>query len=600
MPVSTRALHREPADPWIDPARLRRCLAMLALVACATNLSAQLMAQEYRVPLGPTSQPAASPQPAPAMSPPAASLEELNARLSAMQADMEALQFQAGLQRQNAAGPSTNEAELARRLEIAESEIGALRQQLAAPAATYDAAYQNPNQADVLSEIGLPEIRDRLGVLESAAAKSTQPSFPSVRMTGFAQLDQGCFSQNAGSLANLGDIQDGLGFRRARLQAVGNLAEFTKYSLEMDFAVAGRPSFMDVWGEQSNVPFFGNIRIGQFRQPTSMDGWTSIRHMEFLERSLPFQALDPFRRVGVMSWYNLGEDDRTLLAYSVYGTGFSLGNINGTIGDTRFGTQIGDNGGVSAAVRGTHLLYWDPYAGDRYLLHIGGGYNYSVIGGHNNGPITDVSARAFESRAIPEFFVGDPAGGGLTANGTPFVVDTGRFLASDYHFFHTELAGNYGPAHFQSEYMATLVDQIGGPQVFYHGAYVQCGYFLTGENCGYNKQMGAMDYNVKPFREFFGLGRDQWFCGWGAWEVAARFSYVNLASTDVGAVFPQTPGTFPPVPNPGIVNNTTLALNWWWNQYTRVQFNWINCNTNPNAGPSGVTNIYAARFQFEF
>ena len=33
-----------------------------------------------------------------------------------------------------------------------------------------------------------------------------------------------------------------MGFRRARLQAVGNLSEFTKYSLEMDFAVAGRPN----------------------------------------------------------------------------------------------------------------------------------------------------------------------------------------------------------------------------------------------------------------------------------------------------------------------------------------------------------------------
>ena len=37
--------------------------------------------------------------------------------------------------------------------------------------------------------------------------------------------------------------------------------------------------------------------------------------------------------------------------------------------------------------------------------------------------------------------------------------------------------------------------------------YVQAGYFLTGESCGYNKQMGALDYNVKPFKEFFGLGR---------------------------------------------------------------------------------------------
>ena len=45
----------------------------------------------------------------------------------------------------------------------------------------------------------------------------------------------------------------------------------------------------------------------------------------------------------------------------------------------------------------------------------------------------------------------------------------------------------------------------------------------------------------------------------------------------------------------------TLALNWWWNQYTRVQFNYIIVSQNPNAvAATGITNIYAARFQFEF
>jgi phosphate-selective porin OprO/OprP len=503
--------------------------------------------------------------------------------------------------------------ELAARLEATEARLQAMNAYTTAAVVDTNSAYQ-PNTPSLAAETQTPErtadILRRLGTLESQYS-ADKAKLPSVRVTGFAQLDYGAFSQDAASLANLGDIQDGVGFRRARIQAVGNLSEFTRYSFEMDFAVPGRPSFMDVWGEQTNVPWFGNVRIGHFRQPTTMDSWTSIRHMEFLERSLPFQAMDPFRRVGIMSWYNMGEDDRTLIAYSVYGTGFSFANsggvtpTNGTLGDTRFATQIGDIGGVSAALRGTHLLYWDPYAGDRYLLHIGGGYNYSQIGGANNGPLTaaNTDARTYQARAIPEFFVGDPAGGVFggqsSAAGTPFVVDSGRFLANDFQFFHTELGGNYGPAHFQTEYMATLIDQVAGPQVFYHGAYVQCGYFLTGENCGYNKQMGALDYNVKPFREFFGLGRDQWFCGWGAWEIAARYSYVNLASTNV--VNPVVNNiNLPHTPNAGIVNDATLALNWWWNQYTRVQFNYINVSQNPNVGATGITNIYAARFQFEF
>ena len=236
----------------------------------------------------------------------------------------------------------------------------------------------NPNPPPLATTTQTPpdSVLSRLSALEQTFAAS-QSKLPLVRMTGFAQLDEGFFGQDAGSRANLGNIQDGIGFRRARIQAVGNLSEFTRYSFEMDFATAGRPSFMDVWGEQTNVPFFGNLRIGHFRQPTTMDSWTSIRHLEFLERSLPFQAMDPFRRVGIMSWFNTGEYDQTLIAYSVYGTGLTFTNQGAalpsysTLGDTRFATQIGDHGGVSAAIRASHLLYYDPYADNRYLLLLG-------------------------------------------------------------------------------------------------------------------------------------------------------------------------------------------------------------------------------------
>ena len=65
--------------------------------------------------------------------------------------------------------------------------------------------------------------------------------------------------------------------------------------------------------------------------------------------------------------------------------------------------------------------------------------------------------------------------------GTPFVVDSGRILANNFHFAHLELAGNYGPAHFQTEFLGTALNQMNGPPVFYYGAYIQAGYFLTGE-----------------------------------------------------------------------------------------------------------------------
>lgn len=438
-------------------------------------------------------------------------------------------------------------------------------------------------------------------LLELLNKKPAGPDFPLIRLSGFFQLDDGLFSQSNESQAVLGDIQDGLGFRRARLQALGALTEFTRYSIEFDFAVVGRPSFMDVWGEQSNIPFFSTIRIGHFRQPTTMDGLTSIRHLEFLERNAAFQAMDPFRRTGIMA-YRVSDDEMSTLAYSVYGTGFTFfggtQTVYGTIGDTRGGTTITDAGGVSFAIRGTHLLYYDEPAEGRYLFHLGGGYNFSEIGGQGT---TGSEAKTYEARSIPEFFVGDPAGLGLTANGTPFVVDSGRILSKNFHFGHVELAGNYGSAHFQSEFLGTALNQMGGPPVFYYGAYLQGGYFLTGESANYNKQTGVMDYNVKPYSEFFGTGTRGHICGWGAWALGFRWTYLNVAATNINPdnILVGPPGP-PPSPNAGALNETTLALNWWWNQYTRVQFNWIHSMPDYNVGGWAPFDIFATRFQIEF
>ena len=453
----------------------------------------------------------------------------------------------------------------------------------------------DPNQVGNL-DLRLNEARSRLEALEGR-----EEPLPLIRLSGFMQLDDGLFSQTAASKGRIGDIQDGVGFRRTRLMAIGKLTEFTGYSIEFDFATIGRPSFMDVWGEQSELPFLGTLRIGQFRQPCTMDSWTSVRHLEFLERSAPFQATDPFRRVGIMA-YSMSEDERTSWAYSVYATGLTFwtgtDTVYSTLGDNRSGTQIGDNGGVSFGSRVTHLLHYDEPSGGRYLLHIGGGYTYSRVGGAGS---TGQFAKTYRSAVFPEFFVGDPAGLGATAAGTPLVVDSGRILANDFSLLHLELAGNHGPSHFQTEAMLQMIDQFGGPTIMEPSAYFQCGYFLTGESAGYLKQAGVLDYNVVPYTPFFGTGRHGRIRGWGAWEAAFRWSYLDLSGTNVQPAnqLSNLPGP-PPVPNAGVLNESTVAVNWWWNRFTRVQFNWI--RSMPNYVGYGLApfDIYGTRFQIEF
>jgi len=453
----------------------------------------------------------------------------------------------------------------------------------------------DPGQVGNL-DIRLEEARRRLEQLEG---KSEQ--LPLIRLSGFLQVDDGLFSQSPASQAYYGDIQDGVGFRRTRLSAIGKLTEFTNYSIEFDFAQVGRPSFFDVWGEQEEIPILGTIRIGQFRQPGTMDAWTSVRHLEFLERSAAFLATDPFRRVGIMA-YAMSEDERTSWAYSLYATGLTFfdgsQNVYQTFGDNRAGTQIGDNGGVGFASRVTHLLHYDDLADGRYLTHVGTGFIYGQTGGSgSSGP----GAKTYRSLVFPEFFVGDPAGFGVTAAGTPRVIDSGRILADDFWMTHVEFAGNAGPAHFQTEAMIEAVDQFGGPTIFVPAAYFQCGYFLTGESCLYLKQAGVLDYNVVPHTTFFGTGRRGRLAGWGAWEAAFRWSYVDLSCVNVRPVNQLSASAGPPpAPSYGVYNAPTVALNWWWNRFTRVQFNWIHALPDVRGRGQLPFDVFGTRFQIEF
>ena len=433
-------------------------------------------------------------------------------------------------------------------------------------------------------------LESRVTALEGKAA----PKLPLIKLGGFFQLDNAWFSQDSQSRAAYGDIQDGTGFRRARMQAYGSVTEHTNYIIEMDFATAGRPSFLDVWGEQTEIPWLGTIRIGQFRQPTTMDAWTSVRHLEFMERSNPFQALDPFRRVGIMA-YNNSPDKRYMWAYSLYRSGFTFFNPvsgsggGGELGDTRYGTFIGDNGGWALAFRGTGLIYDDECDPGCRLLHVGLGYNWDSIGG-NGKPPGGINGGQYVARTIPGVFVGAPELAGLVLTGTPFMSNTGAINASYFEFAHAELAGQYGSAHFQSEVMFTglKTDNYGYQSL--GGWYAQGGYFLTGERCGYNKVMGVFDYNVKPNNPNI-----------GAWEVAYQFAYTDLPNIGQTPVAPPAnAGTGGANPNPGQLYSNTIALNWWWNQYARVQFNYINSYLESDFYGTPHTHAFATRFQVEF
>ena len=261
------------------------------------------------------------------------------------------------------------------RLDELEAEVSRLK----SPAARPNAFADDPNSVDPNSRVQRtnseylppsPGYFPEAGMMSMEAAAGTpaaapaKPKYPSVTVNGFFQADSLWFGQdraNRASLANPaavppfdGDLQDGAGFRRMRLSAKGAVADNVNYFSQLDFGFFGRPTFTDVWAEVTHVPVLGNVRVGQWKQPFGLEVVSSVRYQTFLERSLLFQAFDPFRHIGA-GFYDWSEDESTTWQFTVFRTR-----------NDQFGNDIGDNGGWSSAGRITHLPWYEK-SGDRLL-----------------------------------------------------------------------------------------------------------------------------------------------------------------------------------------------------------------------------------------
>lgn len=410
-----------------------------------------------------------------------------------------------------------------------------------------------------------------------AATTQAPPKFPTVQVNGFFQADAIYFDQSNGNRLQLGDIQDGAGFRRTRLSASGAVAPNVNYFVQMDFGFFGRPTFTDVWAEVNEIPWLGTVRAGQWKQPYGLEVQTSVRYQTFIERSLLFQTFDPFRHIGI-GFYNNSPDENWTWAMS----GFR-------VGQDQFGNDIGDNGGWSSAGRLTHLLYFNDYkdASKRLeYLHIGGAYWFG-------DPGKDLTRFA----TIPEAFVGEfgvPAGtvpGSSKVNiptiaiGTPPFVDTGLIATNTFTHIAGELLWAHGPITWQNEIQMANVAQVGGPQLQFWGFYSEWMLFLTGESRPYNRKLGALD-RITPLRPF--IRQADCEMGPGAWEMALRVSHVDLDDNNVAG---------------GRLTDLTAGVNWYLNGYTKVQFNYIRAMLNRNFnGVNGPTDadIYGVRMQVDF
>ena len=288
-----------------------------------------------------------------------------------------------------------------------------------------------------------------------------------------------------------------------------------------------------------------------------LDHLNSSRFNVFMERPLVVEAFnEDARRLGIAA-YNSSEDLAYHWQYGLY----ALEN------PALDGKVIGDSMQLSGNVRLASSPWYDDSSGGR-------GYFHWAISGMLAKPDGDVGAAdtnanggRFRTRAE------------LRSNSR--WIDTGTIAGADwYEILGLEAILNVGPLQVVGEYQSNWMQRDtvtagSGSDLNFHGAYVYVAYMLTGEHVPYRRTSGTID-RVKPFENFFRVDtcNDGIAGGWGAWQVALRYSYLDLTDNDIRG---------------GVENNATLGLVWYLNAYSSLQVNAIYGDIEDRAPVGGFT-----------
>lgn len=311
--------------------------------------------------------------------------------------------------------------------------------------------------------------------------------------------------------ARVGKLVDGNELRRARLFFEGTIYGNVAFKAQYDFA-GGEAVAKDIFIAFKGTPV-GEIKLGHFKEPFSLEEITSSKNIAFLERALP-NVFAPSRNFGVQ----VSDSPSDKLNWGV-----------GVFRESDdFATSVGDD-----VTNVTGRVVFRPIYDDdgKRLLHLGLSATTKDTAGLSD---------EFRIRQRAEVHFG------------PSVIDTGGFTTDGEDILAIEVAGVFGPLWFAAEYLHPEVDTPDRGTLEFPGYYLQVGYFLTGEHRRYRTVDGAWD-RQKPDQNW-GEG------GKGAWEIAARLSTTDLSDADIVG---------------GKADGVTLALNWYPNPATRMMLNYV-------------------------
>jgi phosphate-selective porin OprO/OprP len=415
-----------------------------------------------------------------------------------------------------------------------------------------------------------------------------------VAITSRVHFDGGGYDYHPNTPATVPQrLDDGVNVRRARIGVLGKFMEDWNYALIYDFGGAsdGFASTASVngaavgflpGGALSGIenaylsytglkPFGGKLAIegGVMDLPFTLDEASSSNDLPFMERAAAGIAATniatgDFRSTAGARWYT-----DTFWA-GAYVTGPTTGAIHSASSINPPGTT--EQLGAFTRVAGQIV------SGKDYSLHIGGGAEWLIKPPHNL--IAGTQTLTVSDR--PELRI-DPT----------VLVSTGAIAGvSGAQVYNAELAATYGPLFFQGEYLWFNVDRNAFaplPSLKFQGGYAEAAYVLTGETRLYNAASASYG-GIAPANPFSLTG------GWGAWEIAGRYSTIDLN---------DRLGTATGIAG-GRQTIYTLALNWYVNRNVRFMFDYLHGNvaklvSPTNFGDAGAKfDAFAMRTQVAF
>lgn len=361
-------------------------------------------------------------------------------------------------------------------------------------------------------------------------------------LDGRVNLDAAWYSGSDNRLA------DGAEVRRARIGVKATL--FTNWLAEIDIDFADNAVEMkDMWmgyaGFKNSV-----IRVGNHKAPFGFDTITSSKNITFMERAY-IDAWAPDRLLGV-SYSRWGKSWQT--SFGVFGQ--AGGDFNDK--DSYTGGGAGTDQGWGVVGRFTYAFLNEKGK----VLHLGAAAHYRT---------PDAAKMATSGADLPDRLHASQVVKFDSRAETH--VSRAKYLSTgdmkyieNYVQLGGELAGVFGPVHFQAEYQTTDVNRVATTVANYvdhkfNGYYGQVGWFITGERRPYSSTEGEFGRLIPTSR-------------YGALEVALRYSTLNL--NDITTIDPIRGGS---------AKNITLGVNWHINANHKLMVNFVKVDNDEYAKP---------------